>query len=113
MLDIEQKQRLRPIAREKAQWFSEALAQAGAAGRNVGQASIDLQDEIEIFAKELGESDEQAFLSLYIEELNALTEQKSSEADTLIMESVNNSQVLTIIIGVVIFAVLLAFIFNR
>ncbi len=35
MLDIEQKQRLRPIAREKAQWFSEAFARAGAAGRNL------------------------------------------------------------------------------
>ncbi len=113
MLDIDQKNRLRPMAREKAQWFSAGLSQATNEGRNIGQASIDLQDELEVFANGLDEPDREAFLALYVEELNALTQQKHSEADAIIVESVNNAQATSIVVGIAIFVIVLIMVFNR
>jgi len=111
MVDIERKKRLRPIAREKAMWHSEELRKAANENRNVGQVSLDLQDEMEVFVKSLDEEDQDVFLFLFSEELNVLTAQTNAEADALFIKNANDSYTISVIISVLIFIVMLAIVF--
>ncbi|NYT81416.1 hypothetical protein H0A70_07925 [Alcaligenaceae bacterium] len=112
-MDIEQKKRLRPMAREKASEYQAALRKASDEGANVHQVSIDLMDVVQEFATGISDADREAFLELFYEELQALTNATLAEAAEIetkaIADAAGNANAATIIIVVV--AVLLMIVF--
>lgn len=110
-LDLEAKARLRPLAREKAAWFSGEIKKAAASKKNPHQVSIDLNDQIEVFVATLPEEERDIFTLLYIEELNANTAAMSDEADALLAKEAagkaNVASAISVIVAVVVFFVLM------
>ncbi|WP_415832332.1 hypothetical protein [Kerstersia similis] len=80
-MNIEQKQRLRPIAREKAEWFSNQVRLAARAGGNTHRAGIDAQDVVDEFISTLPEADRESFSVLYTEEIQALASATMEETE--------------------------------
>lgn len=83
-MNIEQKQRLRPIAREKAEWFSSQVRFSASAGGNAHRAGIDAQDEVDAFISTLPESDREPFSALYAEEVQALAAATMEETERVL-----------------------------
>lgn len=113
-MDLNQRQRLRPVAREKAEWYAQSLSEAADAGANVHQVGIDRTDDVAVFVETLDEQDRGAFWELWTEELSALTAQKEAEtaqvlqkAEEAAAEESNYNQLVTAIIGVAVFLIIL------
>ena len=86
-MDLELKAKLRPIAREKAAWFSNELDKVAQGKGNIHQARIDLADELDVFAASLPEEQREMFYSLHAEELEANAAEKIQKADDLLAEA--------------------------
>lgn len=113
-MDLELKAKLRPIAREKAAWFSNELDKVAQGEGNVHRASIDLSDELDEFAASLLDDEREMFYSLYAEELEANTAEINQKADTLFAEaaaSEANTQAIGAVVGFVVFIIVLLFVF--
>lgn len=86
-MDLELKAKLRPIAREKAAWFSNELDKVAQEKGNIHQARIDLADELDVFAASLPEEQREMFYSLHAEELEANAAEKIQKADDFLAEA--------------------------
>ncbi|ASR89559.1 MULTISPECIES: hypothetical protein [Alcaligenes] len=115
-VDVELIKRLRPLARKKAEEFSDALSEGLAQDRNIHQLSLDLQDEVQAYLLSLPEEDRETFEALYIEELNAQTAmanqsatEKLAQAEAIEAEGAKSQQVMSGIIVLIAILVLVFF----
>lgn len=86
-MDLNTKIKLRPLAREKAAWFSSELDKVADRKGNIHQASIDLSDELEVFIHSLPDDERDMFRELFTEELEANTAEKNRKAEELLEEA--------------------------
>lgn len=112
-MDLEQKSRLRAIARIRAAEYSNALGVAANEGKNAHLESIDLQDREEEFTRTLPEADRDPYTTLFAQELNALTQATLDQVDKLNAETAqqqieSSSNAIGIVVGIVVLLLLLA-----
>lgn len=106
-MNLEIKTKLRPVAREKADWYVGELNKAATTQKNIHQASIDLMDQVEVFATSLQKEERVVFMALFTEELNA----RAAEQNDRTISSAANMQVGFTIFGVAIVVIVFAVLF--
>lgn len=108
---IEKRQQYRPVAREHAAVFAQQMAAAAAAGENIHQLGIDLNDQEIVFVASLPPEDRELYESLYAEELSACTRASNAKAAELELKTIEtqaqNSQNSMVVVWAVLIALLL------
>lgn len=115
-MDLDQRKRLRPLARQRAEERAAEMAATAAAGGNITQKGIDLQDIDDEFALTLPEGDREVFWQLYAQEIDATTQAilvETAEINLKVaeqnVETANNANAVAIILGIVAIVLIFAF----